>query len=235
MSFRLQLSINGVTATVNQMDRGRQQWLWAERRVPLISYHIASHARWVECAVDLIECIRTIIAFWLAMKTDILTTTYFVTCMSLTTTIDGPGPFNCYSNTTSLTTQWSWLPLLYQHPTYSHTSDSNGTSATTVGSSIYLMDPGNVITLTVEYTLRYKGTPIIISTDGHQSHCHNHSIPHSLPSRRAAHHLNCRAIIISNGDPIMANFSRPAMQYSVTFDTLTADKLYTFTIRIVLC
>ncbi len=38
----------------------------------------------------------------------------------------------------------------------------------------------------------------------------------------------------SNGDPIMANFSRPGMQYSVTFDNLNADTSYTFTIRIVL-
>ncbi len=38
----------------------------------------------------------------------------------------------------------------------------------------------------------------------------------------------------SNGNPIMANFSRPAMQYSVTFDNLMADTTYTFTVRIVL-
>ncbi len=39
----------------------------------------------------------------------------------------------------------------------------------------------------------------------------------------------------SNGNPILANFSRPAMQYSVTFDNLMADTSYTFTVRIVLC
>ncbi len=39
----------------------------------------------------------------------------------------------------------------------------------------------------------------------------------------------------SNGNPILANFSRPGMQYSVTFDNLYADTLYIFTIRIVLC
>ena len=38
----------------------------------------------------------------------------------------------------------------------------------------------------------------------------------------------------SNGDPIMANFSRPGMQYSVTFDDLMAGTSYTFTVRIVL-
>ncbi len=38
----------------------------------------------------------------------------------------------------------------------------------------------------------------------------------------------------SDGDPIMANFSRPGMQYSVTSDNLMADTPYTFTVRIVL-
>ncbi len=38
----------------------------------------------------------------------------------------------------------------------------------------------------------------------------------------------------SNGDPIMADFSRPVMQYSVTFDNLMAATSYTSTIRIVL-
>ncbi len=38
----------------------------------------------------------------------------------------------------------------------------------------------------------------------------------------------------SNDNPIMANFSRPAMHYSVTFDNLIADTSYTFTLRIVL-
>ena len=38
----------------------------------------------------------------------------------------------------------------------------------------------------------------------------------------------------SNGNPILANFSRPGMQYSVTFDNLNADTFYTFNIRIVL-
>ncbi len=38
----------------------------------------------------------------------------------------------------------------------------------------------------------------------------------------------------SNGNPILANFSRPRMQYSVTFDNLNADTSYIFNIRIVL-
>ncbi len=38
----------------------------------------------------------------------------------------------------------------------------------------------------------------------------------------------------SDGNSIMANFSRPAMQYSVTFDDFMADTSYTFTVRIVL-
>ncbi|XP_064393507.1 uncharacterized protein LOC135340988 isoform X1 [Halichondria panicea] len=38
----------------------------------------------------------------------------------------------------------------------------------------------------------------------------------------------------SNGNPIMADFSRPVMQYSVTFDNLMAATSYTSTIRIVL-
>ncbi len=38
----------------------------------------------------------------------------------------------------------------------------------------------------------------------------------------------------SNGNPIMANFSCPGMQYSMTFDNLMAGTSYTFTVRIVL-
>ncbi len=38
----------------------------------------------------------------------------------------------------------------------------------------------------------------------------------------------------SNEDTILANFSRPGMQYSITFDDLVADTSYTFNIRIVL-
>ncbi len=46
-------------------------------------------------------------------------------------------------------------------------------------------------------------------------------------------------LIISTVEPVsittlVANFSRPAMQYSVTFDNLMADTSYNFTIRIVL-
>ena len=38
----------------------------------------------------------------------------------------------------------------------------------------------------------------------------------------------------SNGNPMMANFSRPGMQYSMTFDNLMVGTSYTFTVRIVL-
>ncbi len=39
----------------------------------------------------------------------------------------------------------------------------------------------------------------------------------------------------SNKDTILANFSHPGMQYSITFDDLMAGTSYTFTVRIVLC
>ncbi len=39
---------------------------------------------------------------------------------------------------------------------------------------------------------------------------------------------------VQPSNPIMANFSRPGMQYSVTFDDLMAGTSYTFTVRIVL-